>query len=153
MTTTTTLLYPAAITRDRYGGVYSGGEWLAWPLRPDQIPDDANGDDVTAADFWAGWPYEVGKGSTPAEALADLERQQPTQYADCTECGGHGFVRASFAAQECRKLFHAGTYRGQGQCTLPRGHDEGPDATPCEEPRGGGMPPPPVPIGARPPEC
>src|SRR5260370_17595963 len=33
------ILRPVTITPDRYGGTYSGGAWLAFPLPPFEVPD------------------------------------------------------------------------------------------------------------------
>ena len=66
------------ITRDRYGGSYSKGKWVAWPLDPEQVPDDADADDSTAYNFWyRAWQeqWRIGLGNTPDEALADLRRR------------------------------------------------------------------------------
>lgn len=30
--------WPITVVRDRYGGVHSGGTWLAFPLRPESVP-------------------------------------------------------------------------------------------------------------------
>lgn len=67
--------YPCTIVVDRYGGTYSGGAWLAFPL--DGAPAGPAEDDGDTCDFWVRFvaepEYPVGLGSTPAEALADLE--------------------------------------------------------------------------------
>lgn len=89
--------YPLTVTADRYGGSYSGGDWLAFKESPDEIPPDPWGCDVTAMNYWAGslkdiavrekgiyyerggrWhPDCVGRGTTPEEAVADLDRRRP----------------------------------------------------------------------------
>lgn len=30
--------WPTTVVRDRYGGVYSGGTWVAFPLRSESVP-------------------------------------------------------------------------------------------------------------------
>lgn len=70
--------WPTTVVRDRYGGVYSGGTWLAFPLRPESVPSAAADSDVPCRRFWdehrkaASLP--IGVGETPDEAVAALER-------------------------------------------------------------------------------
>jgi hypothetical protein len=45
-------LYPITMTRSRYGGLYSGGTFMAFPLPPDEIPREARGDDVECVTFF-----------------------------------------------------------------------------------------------------
>jgi hypothetical protein len=66
--------YPVTIVLDRYGGTYSGGAWIAWPLLPEDIPGEPTGDDTAAIVFWSNPRiHSCGRGSTPNEALANLE--------------------------------------------------------------------------------
>lgn len=67
-------IYPLTIVADRYSGTYSGGEYLAFNLDSDEIPQGVLGDDVTAMEFWDYYSpyYIVGKGRTVSEALSDL---------------------------------------------------------------------------------
>lgn len=46
-------IYPLTITKDRYTGVYSGGEWTAWYCDADDIPPEIASDDVTCCEFWS----------------------------------------------------------------------------------------------------
>ncbi|WP_394829344.1 hypothetical protein [Pendulispora albinea] len=62
--------WPTVITCDRYGGVYSGAAWIAFPL--ECIPEAAEGDDNDCAEFWQNYDEPVGKGATPDEALSSL---------------------------------------------------------------------------------
>jgi hypothetical protein len=80
--------HPIAIVEDRYGGTYSGGEWIAIAqardlltggavLRllnsePDEEPSPWGGDD-DAMNFWDDPPKWVAVGDTPAAALKALE--------------------------------------------------------------------------------
>lgn len=65
--------YPVTIVMDRYGGTYSGGVWIAWPLCAEDVPPEPASDDVTAMTFWGeAKEYPFGRGATPNEALADL---------------------------------------------------------------------------------
>ncbi len=67
---------PVTIIPDRYGGTYSGGPWLAFPLEPSDVPGEASGDDITAVTWWdkaADMP--IGRGDTPDHAHADLVRR------------------------------------------------------------------------------
>ena len=67
-------IYPLTIMADRYNGVYSDGEYLAFNLDFDEIPQGVSGDDATAMEFWDYYSkdYIVGKGRTVSEALLDL---------------------------------------------------------------------------------
>ena len=65
-------LYPTTIIHDRYGGTYSGAEWLAFPLQHDDVPEEVSGEDMECAHFWRTTVYPIGKGSSPVEALIDL---------------------------------------------------------------------------------
>jgi hypothetical protein len=66
-------LYPVTIFRTRYGGIYEGGEWAAFPLDLLQVPDEPIADDLTCATWWKQFADAVGVGDTPDAALADLE--------------------------------------------------------------------------------
>jgi len=68
-------IYPCTITSDRYSGTYSGGKWLAWPVDACYVPSGANDSDLDCDYFWRNWEKPVGKGETPQDAYADLERQ------------------------------------------------------------------------------
>lgn len=76
-------IYPLTITADRYGGVYSGGDYMAWNLDPCDVPTEPFADDVTCMEFWYGEDVDVitgerrsdilcGVGGTPEEAVANL---------------------------------------------------------------------------------
>ena len=60
------------IVSARYGGIYEPGLWLAFPSNPDQLPAEWDVDDLTAARYYEEHSHEVGAGSTPDEALANL---------------------------------------------------------------------------------
>ena len=78
------MAYPVTIVMDRYGGSYSGGAWIAWPLYPEDVPREPEGDDSAAIVFWSGErKYPCGRGSTPNEALATLDSAplQPQENA------------------------------------------------------------------------
>src|SRR5215831_8075336 len=63
---------PVTITPDRYGGVYSGGAWLAFPLDTSTVPDDPFGGDTFAAAWCAeAGDMPVGRGGSPSEAHDD----------------------------------------------------------------------------------
>lgn len=88
-------IYPLTITKDRYTGVYSGGEWTAWYCDADDVPPEIAADDVTCCDFWstardaklsrlgyvkymANGDFECpvfGVGGTIEAAVADLKRR------------------------------------------------------------------------------
>lgn len=69
--------WPTIVVEDRYGGVYSGGAWLAF--QPDDWPgldSDAFGPDPECANWWAAQEEAViGRGGTPDQAVADLDRR------------------------------------------------------------------------------
>lgn len=46
-------IYPLTITKDRYMGTYSGGEWTAWNCDADDVPAEIACDDVTCCEFWS----------------------------------------------------------------------------------------------------
>lgn len=72
-------VYPLTIKADRYSGVYSGGEYTAWPCGEADIPDGVFMDDVTCAHEWGVIKSErqhVGIGCTPSVALVDLYLKQ-----------------------------------------------------------------------------
>lgn len=68
-------IYPLTIVADRYSGVYSGGNFLAFNMNAygvGKLPIDAG--DCACADFWRteANDYVIGKGDTPDEAIFDL---------------------------------------------------------------------------------
>ncbi len=65
-------VWPCTIVKDRYGGVYSGAKWVAWPCDGDDVPGAPTEDDVTCHNFWHDFKGYVGKGRTPCAALEDL---------------------------------------------------------------------------------
>lgn len=70
-------IYPLTIIADRYSGTYSGGAYTAWNLDCWDIPDGPDGGDTECMMFWdnADKYYIIGRGGTPDEAVADLERR------------------------------------------------------------------------------
>ena len=78
-------LYPIAAVEDRYGGVYSGGRWLAIAGADELISpglrridtifgqSGPHGGDVEAAIFWADPPEWLDVGDTPDDAVAALK--------------------------------------------------------------------------------
>ena len=78
------------LVEDRYGGAYSGGAWIAFRDKESRVDEggdleDAFGGDRECILFFLGGDGEVanpaaaeiGRGDTPAEALADLLRRVP----------------------------------------------------------------------------
>jgi len=81
------MILPVTITPDRYGGTYSGGAWLAFPLDPNTVPGGPFGGDVFANDWWAELgDVPVGRGESPDRAYDDLSRRleamQPAQMIE-----------------------------------------------------------------------
>ena len=65
-------IYPLTITADRYTGTYSGGQFIAWNLDADEVPEEIYYDDCGCHEFWRDNEIVYGKGRTVSEALADL---------------------------------------------------------------------------------
>lgn len=69
--------WPTIVVEDRYGGVYSGGAWLAF--QPDDWPgldSDAFGADLECGGWWAEHSDDaIGRDDTPDLAVADLENR------------------------------------------------------------------------------
>jgi hypothetical protein len=78
-------IYPLTIKADRYSGVYSGGEYTAWPCHEADIPDEVFADDVSCAHEWGVIKSErqhVGIGCTPSVALVDLYLKQHSIFVE-----------------------------------------------------------------------
>lgn len=78
--------WPIAIIEDRYGGTYSGGEWLAI-AEADAVENGAyrvvrvleggpHSGDTEAMLFWTNPPKWIAVGNTPNEARAALKLAQ-----------------------------------------------------------------------------
>mgnify|MGYP004643046249 FL=1 len=70
------LVAPLCIVQDRYGGCYSGAEYLAFNMDPFCVAQlDVDAGDMSCLDFWEyeAENYIIGKGNTPLEALYDLQ--------------------------------------------------------------------------------
>jgi hypothetical protein len=69
-------LFPVTIVMAQYGGTFEGGQWLAFPLAPEDLADsDYAADDISCMLFFESCEERklpIGRGSTPDEALADL---------------------------------------------------------------------------------
>ncbi len=69
--------WPLALIADRYGGIYSGGEWLAISgITLDRfriVMLGPHGDDPTAAEFWDDPPKWIAVGATPDAARKALK--------------------------------------------------------------------------------
>lgn len=77
-------IHPLTIINDRYGGVYSGGAYLAFKLEPWDVPKGVDGSDMECASFWDedAKEYTIGKGDTVQEAIDDLaSKLMPVEYA------------------------------------------------------------------------
>lgn len=72
--------YPVTIVPARYGGIYEGGQWLAFPCRPDVLRakcpswDDS---DLECTEFWNAVRTEpakwiIGRAADPENAYYDL---------------------------------------------------------------------------------
>lgn len=65
--------HPTTIVNDRYGGSYSGGRWLAFPLEHGEVPAAVDGCDRACVLFWDSYTGPVGRGSSPDEAFENLK--------------------------------------------------------------------------------
>jgi len=68
-------VYPCTIVHDRYGGVYSGAKWIAFPQDYDHVNEAVGADDVSCCNYWNEHPWTVGRGETPQEAYEDLVKK------------------------------------------------------------------------------
>lgn len=68
-------IHPLTIITDRYGGIYSGGKYLAFNMEPWQVPKGVDGSDIDCAEFWDDncKEYLIGKGDTIQEAVDNLK--------------------------------------------------------------------------------
>ena len=64
--------YPLTIVSDRYSGVYSGGDFTAWNLDADEVPEQIYSDDSSCLYFFEHTNIPYGRGGSPNEAIADL---------------------------------------------------------------------------------
>ena len=64
--------YPVSIICDRFDGIYSGGKWVAFPLRFEDIPTDVNSNDLNCIVFWDNYDEPYGIGDSPDAAFTDL---------------------------------------------------------------------------------
>lgn len=67
--------YPMTVVVARYGGLYEGGSWVAFPFDPWDIPQDAFGGDVDCMIWWRENGDSVGTGPTPNDAVADYHER------------------------------------------------------------------------------
>ena len=78
-------IYPLTIKADRYSGVYSRGEYTAWPCNEADIPVEVFADDVSCAYIWGVIKSErrlVGIGCTPSVAMLDLYLKQHSIFVE-----------------------------------------------------------------------
>lgn len=69
---------PCLIVPSRYGGVYEGGAWLAFPTY--EVPEGVMSGDPFCAPWFAENGWWVGAGDSPDAALASLvERLEAAQ--------------------------------------------------------------------------
>lgn len=64
--------HPTTIVNDKYGGTYSDGEWLAFPLEHYDVPRGVDARDIDCMIFWEEYTEPYGTGDTPESALKDL---------------------------------------------------------------------------------
>lgn len=78
------------VKKDRYGGCYSRGEWLAFPTVYDETPDEIGSDNADELNFWddpenAEKHKLIGRGATPPAALANLLEKLEAYHKEKTE--------------------------------------------------------------------
>lgn len=64
--------YPITVVADRYGGTYTGGKWLAFPLSPEDVPRESSGPDREQMIFLESYHEPYGIGPTPDAAVNQL---------------------------------------------------------------------------------
>lgn len=73
-------VFPCYIIKDRYGGCYSGGAWIAWPFDAEHDMGLTEMGDTESDEFWSDFGLDrerwhpCGRGKTPDDAYADLQR-------------------------------------------------------------------------------
>lgn len=67
--------YPLTVVADRYGGCYSGGNYLAFPRDFCDIEEEVCGSDPECMVYWGEFDDIVGRGATIEDAVGDLRRQ------------------------------------------------------------------------------
>lgn len=68
--------YPVTIVSARYGGVYEGAKWLAFPVDERSLPPEYDSDDVTCCVWWGENRDEpIGRGDSPQSAFNDLQQR------------------------------------------------------------------------------
>ena len=65
-------LHKCTVVEARYGGIYEGRNYLAFPCNEDELPLGWNGSDIVCSAFWSNYKGLVGKGKTVKEAKTDL---------------------------------------------------------------------------------
>jgi hypothetical protein len=73
--------YPLTIIQDRYGGVYSGGSFVAFKALAHEISPSASGSDLNCCEFFCETPIPYGVGETPDEAIIDLKSKLTNRIA------------------------------------------------------------------------
>lgn len=76
-------MYPLTVIADRYQGIYSGGEYLAFPLQYTNILEGPIASDGECAAFWDqedSLDYLIGKGDTPNNAVRNLQNRYVEQF-------------------------------------------------------------------------
>ena len=77
--------YPCTILRDRYSGTYSGGLFVAFPLSPNDIPAEADGNDADCAEFYGREDIIFGKGDSPDGAYWNMVENIRRRYVELSE--------------------------------------------------------------------
>lgn len=77
--------YPCTILRDRYSGTYSGGLFVAFPLSPNDIPEDADGSDAGCGAFYGREDIIFGRGDSPDGAYWNMVDNIRRRYVELSK--------------------------------------------------------------------
>jgi hypothetical protein len=96
------LTYPVVVFQARYGGTYSGGEWLAihdgyaWldalPRVHWMIEFGPGSEDCEAGEFWVNPPDWIAAGKTPDKAVENLLRKAQAKSSNSYQASNRGSV-------------------------------------------------------------
>ena len=65
-------VYPLTIVKDRYGGCYSSGRYVAYPCEFYEVDEAVGGEDGECMAFWDEFQGVVGRGGRADEAVFRL---------------------------------------------------------------------------------
>jgi hypothetical protein len=96
------MIMPVTITPGRYGGTYSGGAWLAFPLRPSAVPYGSFAGDVFANGWWAEVDdAPVGRARFPFRVHGYARSPTGPEHLPMPSGGNFGSERSILAGSVC----------------------------------------------------